>query len=491
MAASVLSPIHRIQSAPLRRGAATPVLQGLIALFLLLGLLRGVSMLVAQPLVALANNYDQVRYTACFGIFPVRPGVDPTSLNYRAPLEDYAFQEVPGTPCYLSSDLVFQASATTLYRWAETRSGVTSHSVRLLGGLRLLAWLLAVVLLSRAFWRERRGDYALANAAWFAGLGMDPVNSIYLNTFYAESGVLYFAYLCIALAVLLSVRATALRWCLLVLACIALATSKLQHMLLPLFIAAAVAVPIVLRRHRYWAVLTALLIGGSIGVGLQLVQMQREHGLFAAVAVVNNTDLVLSALLPASADPAQTTARLGLGEACVAQSGKNIYKLDIALELACPGAAGLSRLRVLGLFFSEPGTLLRMLARVPPRMLPWLPDYLGLVAADDPMVEPIALPEGFFSVNRWIGTRAWLCWCLILAPLPVMLLAVARRGAPTGLPVFAAACAAVALSVPCVTVFGDGFTETAKQAHLALNAGCGVLLAIVVAGLARWRWPHA
>ena len=33
---------------------------------------------------------------------------------------------------------------------------------------------------------------------------------------------------------------------------------------------------------------------------------------------------------------------------------------------------------------------------------------------------------------------------------------------------------------PCVTVFGDGFTETAKQAHLALNAGCALILAVVV-----------
>ena len=77
----------------------------------------------AQAMLALANNYDQVRYTACLGLYPYRPGVPPQQQNYQAPLRTYAFQAQADAVCYWTSDLLFQGAAAAGYRLAEGLGG--------------------------------------------------------------------------------------------------------------------------------------------------------------------------------------------------------------------------------------------------------------------------------------------------------------------------------------------------------------------------------
>jgi hypothetical protein len=245
-----------------------PWLTLLIVAIFLLALARGLLMLTANPLVALANNYDQIRYTACLDLYPWRPGQDPTANNPQAPLELYNIQHLVGPGCYWTSDLAFQGTTVAIYRLEEKLSRDTVHSVRLLGTVRLLAWIIGAGWLCSAFWREGKLGLALANAVWLAALGFDPVNSIYLNSYYAEAGTLFFAYLTVGVTVLTAVRRTPSRIAMLLLAAALLGLGKMQHLALPLFLAILVVgwwwLPT--WRHQYQhlaAILRAPLLAGE------------------------------------------------------------------------------------------------------------------------------------------------------------------------------------------------------------------------------------
>lgn len=47
----------------------------LVVALALLALVRGLGLVLHRPLLALANNYDQIRYTACLELAPWWPGV--------------------------------------------------------------------------------------------------------------------------------------------------------------------------------------------------------------------------------------------------------------------------------------------------------------------------------------------------------------------------------------------------------------------------------
>lgn len=443
-------------------------------------------MLLATPLVALANNYDQVRYTACLDLFAHRPGQAVDAPSYTAPLQVYAFQPTPGAGCYLTSDLMFQGGAVALYRASEALGRGPLHSVRTLGALRLAAWLLAGGLLCLAFWREGARLVAVANAAWLALLGLDPLNTLYLNTFYAEAGALFYAYVVVALAALCTLRATPLRLLALALAALLLGTSKIQHLALPLCIAAALGLSS-LRTPALRRAAVALACGGLAALLLQTAQMQRDLPMFRQIALVNAVNLVLSATLPASSDAAATAQRLGLEAHCAASSGKSIYQLQQPAEQACPGIDRFQRGRFVQLL-AEPATLARMLASIPPQLLPAIPEYLGKVAGSD----NAPLPTAFVSVDRALARVPALIWPLLLLPPLAWLMSLLRPRAVTPAATAAtAATAVVALAVPVVSLFGDGKVELARHAHLATNAALAFALLALLAALVTMRPQRA
>jgi hypothetical protein len=442
-------------------------------ILLLFALWRGLVIVTHTPLIALANNYDQVRYTACLDLYPVRPGIAPAQLNYQAPLDIYAFQKVSGQDCYFTSDLIFQGATASIFRISEVLGGSTEHSVRVLGGLRFAAWLLVVVLLCAAFRRVGRSDLAVANAAWLASLGLDPVNSVFLNGFYAEAGAAFFAYCMTALLVLNAMRSTWQRLLLLGLATIALGTAKIQHAALPLFIALAVTVVALTRERRLWPAVGLLMLCAVATLAVQSWQMGRADAMSESIRQANNIDFVLTALLPSSDDAARTAASVGIDPLCANSSGRSIYTLGTPPEQACPGISELSRARSVKLLLSEPATVLRMLGRVPAEMLPWIPSYLGLV--ESKTVAP--LPDEFVSVNRLFDRRSALAWIALLSPLIIGGWLLFQRNASAVSRVFSAVTATISITVPIVSVYGDGLAEIAKHSHLALNAGCGFLMA--------------
>src|SRR4051812_46403298 len=76
---------------PMERRAPRWLLVSL-ALCFVAGVLRAWLVLAPDPLIALANSYDEVRYTACFDLYPERPAeIPPTRNSPEAPYEKYHF----------------------------------------------------------------------------------------------------------------------------------------------------------------------------------------------------------------------------------------------------------------------------------------------------------------------------------------------------------------------------------------------------------------
>lgn len=457
------------------------LLASLTLALLLLAACRGVSLWAHQPLLALANNFDQVRYTSCLDIYPYRPGVPPTQGSYETPLEYFTKQHVADQVCYWTSELLFIAPVALTAQMQSTGNSPIV-SVRLTGALHLLAWLLSGATFSWLWWREQRAELACTNAAALAMLAMDPGNTIYLNTFYAEASAILCLYTSLCLTLLVAQQPHRTRTIVLILSAFLLGMSKFQHLLLPLLLAALTWAMAAIKHQPWQRAVLALCTGGILALGLQVANSQRDNSLIRNTHLANRTDTVLSAVLPASDTPMLTAQRLGLPADCAQFRGKSIYLLHADPETVCAGISAVSPLRVLSLLGSEPDTLARMVANAPSGMLPWIPDYLGLVAS----TRLAALPAEIFSLNRYFNS-VWLVYALLLLPLlailPLMLWA--RRSATCEALLFAVLCGATAWSCALISVLGDGLVELGKHSHLAFNAMLAFALCMPLAWVLR------
>ncbi len=192
------------------------LLQVIIVACVLFGVMRAAALLSHDPLLAYANSYDEVRYTACFDLYPDRPReIPPTENSPWAPFSRYVF--IPGGAgepmCYWSSELLPQAIVVAGWEVAEALGGSAEHSVRALGMLKFALLLGLNLAFTVAWWRRRRPVCALANAALLPLLFADPANTLYANTFYAEWTALTSLYASLALILVIPRRRGGRRAC--------------------------------------------------------------------------------------------------------------------------------------------------------------------------------------------------------------------------------------------------------------------------------------
>lgn len=448
----------------------------LILLGFALALLRAVPLLSHAPLLAIANSFDQARYTGCFELFPDRAAaIRPDENSPNAPFEFYRYQTNPVRLCYGSSELIQQAGANIVYKLEESQ-GIQRHSVRWLGALRLLLLTVLVAAFCRAWLRRGEWPAALANAAVFGLVLSDPGNTMYFNTFYAEGTALVAAYALINLVLLAWGRArSAGGMALLALGAFLLATSKIQHLALPLALAVVVLAWGRWHAGRWPWQGFALLSGAVLGCVLQFAQLGRNDPMMASIRSFNRANIVFTGMLPAASDVIATTRRLGLPDACAAHSGKSAWQLPGLAEEVCPGMEKLGRLDFLREFARDPLALLRYLRNGIAVLNPFVPRNLGHVEGQILG----KLPAGFVSANGLLDRNDWLRNLLFALPL-LSALVLLRRGNRASL--LAALLATLMLATFGITLMGDGLADVAKQGHLVFNAAlCWPLVALIAA----------
>ena len=430
------------------------------ALLGMFALARGLGFVLHRPLLAYANNYDQIRYTACLDLAPWRPGVRADTGNPQAPLPRYAFQPLPKDSCIWTSDLLFSAPVAAIWRLSEALGARAVHSVRRVGELRLLCWLVLAGWATFALQRAGRPELAAAYLAWLALFGLDPANLLYFSTFYAEAAAVTGFHAAGIGVVVALVRPSRGALAVAAVGAALLAASKFQHLILPLLLGLALLFGA--GRDGRRAAL-AVMLGATLGLAVQLAGTVRDGPVARSVSAVNRANFTLLVLLPESSDRARVGAILDLEESCLSYVGKSVYAMPVPVDRVCSGVNDWSRATLWWLLISDPPALARALMHIPKLLLPWiagLGQVEGKVWASLPATQPSW--SGVFGDSRAAAIG------LLLLPWWVFVVCVARRS-PRAARGFALMCAVGSSSVVLVALFGDGDVEFAKHSHLALN----------------------
>jgi hypothetical protein len=458
--------------------AKRPVVAAFLAALWTVGTLRALLLCMHAPLYAYANSYDETRYTGCFHFYPDRPaGVAPEEHSPEAPYAKFRLIEARDPPCYWSSELVF-TGATALIWSAAQAMGETTHDVRWVAALRWLVLLAVSIALSRAWLHRGDARAAVANAALVPLVFADPGNTLYLSTFYAEWTALVALYALVALALLWRDGSRSHgRFAVLALVAFALATSKLQHMLLPLGLGVAL---LVLDRRRLgrasWRA-AAVLVGALFGLYFQFVQTMREGPMMDAIRQYNAADVVFTGLLPFADDPRALLAEIGIDPGCAIYSGRRAWQLPDLPERACAGLVNFTRGRELGTLLRHPSIAAALAAHGVRALDPWVADNIGHVEGSAFGKLPASIP----GIGPVLHASAAMRYGLLALPIAALLVLLVRPGARRGSAALeATALVAVAMAgTLAVTLLGDGLADTAKQGHLVVDAA----LAWLVAGL--------
>jgi hypothetical protein len=458
--------------------ARRPFVGALLAVLWAIGTLRALLLCMHSPLYAYANSYDETRYTTCFHFYPDRPAdVPPQQHSPDAPYAKFRFIQTRDPMCYWSSELAF-TGATALIWSAGEAMGYTTHDVRLVAALRWVALLALSIALSRAWLRRGDARAAVANAALVPLVFADPGNTLYLATFYAEWTALLAAYTLFALVLLWRDEPRARgRFAVLALVAFALATSKIQHMLLPLGLGIALFVLDRRRRRRTSWRSAALIVGALAGLYLQFVQTTREGLMMDTIRQYNRADVVFTGILPFADDPRALLDEIGIDPGCAIYTGKRAWEMPDLPERACRGLVNFTRGREIGVLLRHPSIAARLAAHGVPALDPWIAENIGHVEGGAFQKLPASIP----SVGRALHASPAVQGILLALPLLGLIVLFIRPGPRKG---SAALDATVLVAVTmagtlAVTLLGDGLADTAKQGHLVVNAA----LAWLAAGL--------
>ncbi|GAA0711039.1 hypothetical protein [Dokdonella soli] len=463
-----------------------PIRMGIVALLVVLwlaGTLRAFTLWVHDPLYAYANSYDQTRYTNCFHFYPDRPAEVPPQRNSpQAPFAKYRFIASGDPMCYWSSELAFTGATAAIWKIGEALGAGEVHDVRWIGALRWLALLALSVALSLAWLRRGDTRAALANAALLPLLFADPGNTLYLDTFYAEGTALLTAYALFALALLWrdEVRSRR-RFALLALVAFLLATSKIQHLLLPLGLAFVVIVLDRVRLGRISWRAAALGVGAFAGFWLQFVQLHRDGAMMDAIDQYNRADVVFTALVPFADDPRALLTELGIDPECAIYSEHHAWEFPDLPERVCTGLVNFNRGLELRTLLRHPDIALRLAGHGVLGLDPWIAKNLGQVEGGEFATMPSSVP----SLGRLLHANPLVQLAILVLPLLAMLALLLRPGLRAGSRAldYAALTVATMLATFVITVLGDGLADAAKQGHLVVNAALAWLVVAVVGGI--------
>ncbi len=460
-----------------------------LVLLWLAGTLRAFALWAHDPLYAYANSYDQTRYTNCFHFYPDRPAEIPPQQNSpQAPFAKYRFIASGDPMCYWSSELVFTAATAAIWKSGELLGSGDVHDVRWVGALRWIALLALSIALSRAWMLRGDARAALVNAALAPLLFADPGNTFYLDTFYAEWSALLAAYALFALVLLWRDEARSrARFAWLALAAFLLATTKIQHLLLPLGLGMLVLLLDRARSGRVSWRAAALLAGGFAGFWLQFVQMQRENPMMDAIDQYNRADVVFTALLPFADDRRALLSELGIDPDCAIYSDHHAWEFPDMPERVCSGLSQFHRGTELRTLLRHPRIALRLLGHGVLGLDPWIAKNLGQVEGGEFAMMTPAHPSLGGALHAWPALQLMLLASPVFGLCGLLWRPGPRRGSRalhyTSLTV------ATMFATLGITLLGDGLADAAKQGHLVVNAALAwAIVAFADAVLSRVRF---
>ena len=442
----------------------------------------------AAPLVGYANQFDMRRTSACIGLWPDLPLPERLQAHPEAPIARYVRGERRPDECYWSSELIFVAPVAALLAEGKT------IDLRVIGGLKAAA-LVAMALAFGAMLR-RQPTLAVVHAAVFALVICDPIVTLWINTLYTEFSAVLFAYASVVLLVAVGARATTsnppsvAQVAALTVSLIGLGLSRQQHFLLPALLVFPLAVLLWERARRSALLLVAVAAMIAFGQAELIVR-------HPTIAQANSADVVLGAILPSSADEALTAQRLGLPPRCLRSVGASWYQqMGESLEASCPEALAVQRRRLLALVMSEPMTLLRGALRALPQLQDWRLGYLGSVegaryagnesvlATAGAFANSIAAVAPAMRLSAFLQLLTASAAIFLASAAACVVAGVTARSSPLALTLYALT--GIAWYAIVTSIFGDGYVEVARHAHLAsvaLSAAAVVLIAALLAPL--------
>ncbi len=524
---------------------ATPsarLVRWLAAALVLLAIARVFAVAWHQPLAGYANQYDMVRTAACIGLWPEGDPAARAQATPAAPQPSQVFADADPTGCYPSTDVALAAlgagAAALLDRLGF--DGEPGIDLRAVGTAKALLLVLLLLWIQHALRHHPR--VALAHAAFAALVLADPLNTLYLNTLYTETGALLGAWLAVA-GLIVRARPQAsprTAFVMVALGSALLGGSRVQHLALPFgfallwwMVARAVAAgahassfpahafvqdlnknpsPRFAGRGGIWRRMrrpaerpgeepgpergagvrgklaqTAILsLIALAAVALQLSTQQR----FESIAGANRQNMLFGALLPAADDPAFLAARLGLPPRCAELAYTTWYRpLGRDLAAACPEMMQPGLARIAGVVATEPSTALALFGRGLVQSTAWRMPYVGEVAGGTyerlgPGPLGITGSIADAAANSSLAAHA-LFWLLpLLAAFGAtwrMLRARPRPAMQIVLDAGIAACAGIVTTVWATSILGDGYSELARHLHLAVSAVCAGWLLLVLA----------
>ena len=322
-------------------------------LAVLLTLARMALVIFSTPVVGYANNYDFIRSSACTGLWQMEADgsmqTSPLQIATVNRLQKTGAKAPKG--CIHSIDNFFPWLAAKFHRKGDV------VDIRWVGGLRLAALAIAVVVLLRMV---RLHGLRLALALIFALLWGDVAVLAYFNTFYLEFSVIAGSFFVLASLVWLHASPQAPHRCTLLFTATALlwlGLSKQQYALLACTMAIYAACLLLVRKHGIrraagFAVLGCFVLSSMLWLN------KPEREVVKSVALANNTNTYFQSVLPFADDQPRALDILGLPATCASAIGQTWLSPGYQKALTCPAVAHVSRARLPLLFWEQPQTFL-------------------------------------------------------------------------------------------------------------------------------------
>jgi hypothetical protein len=454
-----------------RRGETQPQQRaiGLIChLLILIGVLRMSLLVLHEPLLAFANQYDQVRTSACISLWPqASDGKLVFGQSNAAPYATFVSHDATNFACAPSSTVVFAALAHSVATSVSTDAAPT-FNIRYLGAL----YVITVAIMAFCFDRAARRNVTLRllNALTVVMIIADPFVTLFFNTLYTEPAAVIGFYGVAALTIGAATPLRPMTFVLFTMFASCLVFARAAHFALPLLCALVLFARASgsKRGLRYGivAVASALMI-------LQFSVANQDH----ETRMVNRTNALMQALAPEADAPAAWLASMRLPPDCARLLGISWYMtLDHDVKQRCPALRDLSTTSIAGALLAEPLILVRVFHKSILTVGSWRLAYLGEVErASLQRAFVIAPLLGYSITDLWSRSPFWLRLMLFGLPLCLGVSALFARAKTAG-DWAQLSFGATLLMVWSVSLIGDGYAELARHMQL----GAAVILASLI-----------